>query len=205
MLALPPIHLAALASSPTTRAAASLAIGVLCALVICALLALALTRLRERTRRDQRRERALQRMTVAQVMEPAAAGVPITMPLSELAQQYAAAPEARSLHVTQWDQLVGMIARKDMRRVPQESWESARVGAAMTPLEHLLTVEPEQSLLEAYRLMLHREVDHAPVVVRGRVVGMLNREALRQLTAEQRAVRVRANDPHLRQRLPVAN
>ena len=201
MFAIPTALASALASQAAAIATPLIVLG---ALVLCALLAGGFAWLRARVRRrDQRCERALQRMTVAQVMEPARGGVPITMSLPELAQEYAASPEARSLHVTQWDQLVGMISRKDMRGISEEQWASARVGAAMTPLERVLTVEPDQSLLEAYRLMLHREVDHAPVVVRGRVVGMLNRETVRQLTAEQRPVRVKAADS--RQRLPVTN
>lgn len=201
MLATPSAHLPALAA-PSAILATPLVIVVLCALILGPALIGGAIWLRARSRRrDQRRERALQRLTVAQVMEPATAGVPITTSLPELAQEYSASLQAHSLHVTQWGQLVGMISRTDLRRVPEERWPDARVGAAMTPLECVLTVEPEQSLLEAYRLMLHREVDHAPVVVRGRVVGMLNRETIHQLTAEQQAIRIEAID----QRLPVAN
>ncbi len=201
MLAIPFVH--ALPLSSVSTAAVPLTI-VLCALIVCAALVAGFLWLRERMRRrDQRRTRSLQRLTVAQLMEPATAGVPITMTLAELAHEYAATAEKSSVHVTQWGQLVGMISRKDMRRMPEERWEATRIGAAMTPLECLLTLEPEQSLLEAYRLMLHRDVHHTPVVVRGRVVGMLNLETVRQLTAEQPPTRVNVADS--RQRLPVAN
>jgi CBS domain-containing protein len=122
-----------------------------------------------------------------------------------LSRAYEESPEIRSLHVTQWGQLVGMISPKDLRRVPEERWERARIGAAMTPLERLLTVDPEHTLLRAYRLMAHREVDHAPVVVQGRVVGMLSLETLRRLFASDRPQAAKEADERRRQRLSVAN
>ena len=199
MPASPHTHLLALAASPAAVAGPLLFLA-------GALLVGACIWLRVRARRqNQRYESALEQLTVAQVMGPANAGVSITASLVDLREQYAESPDTGSLHVTQWGQLVGMISRNDIRRFAEEHWENLRVGAAMTPLERLLTVEPEQHLLEAERLMAHREVERAPVVVRGRVVGMLNRETIRRLIADHRLSQVEETDKRLRQRLPVAN
>lgn len=178
---------------------------VVCALLLCAPLVAAVFYWRRRRWCAQHAERALQRLTVARVMEPASEGVLVTASLDDLRSTFLAEPEKRSLHVTQWGQLVGMISRKDMRRVEESRWASVPVGAAMTPLERLLTLEPEQSLWEAHRLMAHREVDHAPVVVRGRVAGVVSMDAVRALIAERRPTQDEEAAQHLRQRLPVAN
>lgn len=138
-------------------------------------------------------------------MEPPGPGAEIQMSLRELESARLRGLKGGGVHVTQWDQLVGMISRRDLRRFDEERWESVRVGAAMTPLERVLTFEPEQPLLEAHRLMAHREVDHAPVVVRGRVVGMLNRAAVLRLITDKDALIARTTSSQVRQRLPVAN
>jgi CBS domain-containing protein len=138
-------------------------------------------------------------------MEPPGPGAEIQMTLRELESERLRGLEGGGVHVTQWDQLVGMISRRDLRRFDEERWESVRVGAAMTPLERVLTFEPDQPLFEAHRLMAHREVDHAPVVVRGHVVGMINRATVLRLIAGLGAPIARETSSQLRQRLPVAN
>lgn len=153
----------------------------------------------------QRSERALRQLRVDQAMEPPGPSAEIKMSLREVESERMPELKAGGVHVTQWNQLVGMISRRDLRRFEEERWESVRVGSAMTPLERLLTFEPDQPLLEAHRLMAHHEVDHAPVVVRGRVVGMLNRATVLRLIAGKDTPVAREAGSQLRQRLPVAN
>ncbi|MGH2487085.1 MAG: CBS domain-containing protein [Ktedonobacterales bacterium] len=154
----------------------------------------------------QRSERALRQLRVDQAMEAPGPSATITMSLREFENERMGDLKGGGVHVTQWNQLVGMVSRRDLRRFDEERWENVRVGAAMTPLERVLTFEPDQPLLEAHRLMAHREVDHAPVVVHGRVVGMLNRATvLRLIVAGKVAPVAREAGSKLRQRLPVAN
>ena len=79
MLAISSVHTLALASTFTPSTGVLVVLG---GLIGGAAIALRLAWLRVRTRRrDQRRELALQRLSVSQIMEPATAGVPITMTL----------------------------------------------------------------------------------------------------------------------------
>jgi CBS domain-containing protein len=204
MFASLPTHLLAHTGARTSVAAPLIALLVIVGLGL--LLTGAVFGVRARRRwLALRSERALRLLQVTQAMEPPGPAVGVKMSLRELERERGNALEGGGVHVTQWDQLVGMVSRRDLRRFDEERWESVRVGAAMTPLERLLTFEPDQPLLEAHRLMAHREVDRAPVVVRGRVVGMLNRATVLRLIAGKDAPVARKAGSQLRQRLPVAN
>lgn len=204
MIATLPTHALSTTGSQTSLAAPLVAVFVVAGLGLLLTGAIVTLSMRRRWL-AQRSERALRQLRVDQAMEPPGPGAEIQMSLRELESARLRGLKGGGVHVTQWDQLVGMISRRDLRRFDEERWESVRVGAAMTPLERVLTFEPEQPLLEAHRLMAHREVDHAPVVVRGRVVGMLNRAAVLRLITDKDALIARTTSSQVRQRLPVAN
>ena len=69
--------------------------------------------------------------------------------------------------------LVGMISRRDFRRVKNESRLTAPVKAFMTP--NVKTIGPGRSPLEAARLMVKHDIGRLPVVEDGRVIGIITR------------------------------
>lgn len=62
--------------------------------------------------------------------------------------------------------LVGIVSRKDMLKVTlgQSAMNSMPVSLVMTRHPNIITVNPEDSVLEAARKMIHHEVDGLPVV-----------------------------------------
>ena len=71
----------------------------------------------------------------------------------------------------------------DVRRMPRENWESARVTDIMTRYADLATIGPDAGLEEALKLLQEREVNQLPVVTdEGRtVVGLLTRAGILRL------------------------
>ena len=69
--------------------------------------------------------------------------------------------------------LVGMISRRDFRRIKKESQLTAPVKAFMT--QHVKTISPGRSPLEAARLMVKHDIGRLPVVENGGVIGIITR------------------------------
>jgi CBS domain-containing protein len=79
-----------------------------------------------------------------------------------------------SLPVTQDDRLVGMITDRDITtRVVAESTAPERTSVGDVYSRDLISVEPEDGLDEALRLMARHQVRRLPVVENDRLVGMV--------------------------------
>ena len=70
-------------------------------------------------------------------------------------------------------QPIGMISRRDFRRVKKDSQLSAPVKAFMTT--QVMTIEPGKSPIQAARLMVKHDIGRLPVVEKDRIIGIITR------------------------------
>jgi len=70
-------------------------------------------------------------------------------------------------------QPVGMISRRDFRRIKKESQLKSPVKAFMT--NKILTIEPGKSPMQAARLMVKHDIGRLPVVENNRIIGIITR------------------------------
>jgi Zn-dependent protease len=79
--------------------------------------------------------------------------------------------------------LAGIVTLNDVRRLPRERWEAARVTDIMTRYTDLATIGPEIPLIDALKLLQERDVGQLPVVEEdGRQpVGMVSRRGILRL------------------------
>lgn len=75
--------------------------------------------------------------------------------------------------VVNGQQPVGMISRRDFRRIKKESQLQAPVKAFMT--NKILTIEPGESPLQAARLMVKHDIGRLAVVENNRIIGIITR------------------------------
>ncbi len=68
---------------------------------------------------------------------------------------------------------VGMISRRDFRRIKKESQLKSPVKAFMTT--KVLTIEPGNSPMQAARLMVKHDIGRLPVVENNRIIGIITR------------------------------
>lgn len=115
-------------------------------------------------------------ITVGEVMNANPAVVPANISLQKLVEELFLPHGWRSAFVVQGDQLAGLITLSDIRYTPREQWAQTPVGFAMTPLEKLHVVSPQQSFNDVLPLMAERNINQLPVVSNGRLVGSLSRE-----------------------------
>jgi Zn-dependent protease/CBS domain-containing protein len=125
-------------------------------------------------------ERALAGVRVRDIMDPDPPSVSPNDVVSELVSDRLLKGEDRSFLV-QYDDggLAGIVTLSDVRRLPREQWEQARVTDIMTRRANLATVAPEAEAGHALEIIQEREVGQLPVVVdEHRPVGMLTRSGL---------------------------
>jgi nanoRNase/pAp phosphatase (c-di-AMP/oligoRNAs hydrolase)/CBS domain-containing protein len=71
------------------------------------------------------------------------------------------------------DKPVGMISRRDFRRVRKESQLNSPVKAFMST--KIMVIEPGKSPMQAARLMVKHDIGRLPVVENGRIIGIITR------------------------------
>ena len=69
--------------------------------------------------------------------------------------------------------LVGMISRRDFKKIKRESQLSRPVKAFMTT--KLVTISPGLSPMQAARLMVKHDVGRLPVIQDGKIIGIVTR------------------------------
>jgi Zn-dependent protease len=128
-------------------------------------------------------QRTLHGVLVRDVMDAAPASVSPNESVIDLVNERMLHSEHRSYLVQHDDGgLAGIVSLSDVRRIPRERWETARVTDIMTRYADLAMVGPEDGVEEAMKLLQEREVNQLPVVVDGRsVVGLLTRTGLLRL------------------------
>jgi len=77
------------------------------------------------------------------------------------------------LPVVKGKKLVGMISRRDFRKIKKESQLKAPVRAYMTT--NVLAIEPGKSPMQAARLMVKHDIGRLPVVEGGKIIGIITR------------------------------
>ncbi len=123
-------------------------------------------------------ENAFRGVTVRDLMQPAPVSVPANISLERVVEEYILPLGLRAIPVVRDGQPVGMISLHDMRKVPREQWGDVPVGHAMTPIEHMRTVAPQQPIADVLPLLAESDTGHLLVVEDDTLVGMLNREAI---------------------------
>lgn len=110
---------------------------------------------------------------------------PLMLPPSATVKKACEAMHARRvgavLVVEHGDRLVGIFTGRDAVRLLAEGLDAAHTRLAAVMTRDPVTVAPEQTAIEALRLMNDGGFRHLPVVKDGRVVGIVSRYDFRAM------------------------
>jgi Zn-dependent protease len=79
-------------------------------------------------------------------------------------------------------QLIGVISINNLRSIPTTVWSEKQVIEVMRPIEHSITIQSDQSLLEAVELLERQKLSALPVIRNnGVLVGILEKASVLNL------------------------
>jgi len=114
-----------------------------------------------------------------------AAKVDPEVTIRQLVDDYILGQNSRAVLVMRSEELLGIITLTDVKRVPRESWELARVSDWMTKAP-LKTIQTREDVSELLRIIATDDLNSVPVLEGNRVVGMVGRpEVIRYLQTRQ--------------------
>ena len=119
--------------------------------------------------------RTLEGTKVSQILNQAFQAAPPDISLSEMVRSYMIAQSQRCVPIVVADELLGLVSMGDLRRVAEEEWGTTSVFKAMTPLEKLHTVAPQDDLTTALEMMATHDVHQLPVLDGRTFLGFVTR------------------------------
>jgi Zn-dependent protease/predicted transcriptional regulator len=84
----------------------------------------------------------------------------------------------RCFPVTSDDHIEGLITMHDIRAVPRDHWGTELVREAMTPLDRLKSVGPNEDLNTVLQMMAQDGINQVPVMYQGKIVGEVRRDTI---------------------------
>jgi CBS domain-containing protein len=82
----------------------------------------------------------------------------------------------------------GIITLSDTLSVPRDEWSHTSVQAVMRRADQIYSVSPDTELEDALRLMDEKNIAQVPVMLDGRVLGMIGRDHLIRLIINRAAL-----------------
>ncbi len=121
----------------------------------------------------------LQNVTIGDMMSTPVTTVPPTMPLSTvIGMMYSS--KHLGFPVVERDTLVGMITLADVNRTSSIDRDAMQVRDIMT--RDLITLPPEAPVIDALRIMSSNNIGRIPVVVDGKILGIVTRTDILKVT-----------------------
>lgn len=133
-------------------------------------------------------EDRLAAISVRSVMQTSVPIIPSEASLGELLHRHLAQPEGQTMFVTKGQDVVGMVAMKDVKKSLPDDWPTTTVGDIMTPMSALQYVTADEDVAEALDCLQRCELRQVPVMFDNRIVGLLHRKDVNRLLQLQSQV-----------------
>jgi predicted transcriptional regulator len=118
----------------------------------------------------------LEDVPVRRVMQTQVPMVPSETSVDELVNNRFAQLDGQAILVTAGEEVVGLVAMKDIERSEKKKWESTSVGEIMTPVSQLDYVTPDQDAADAFDRLQRMDLRQIPVMLNNQIVGLLRQK-----------------------------
>ncbi len=132
--------------------------------------------------------RAIAGVKASEVMSRDCPSVPGEASLAEFVEHYLLRNGRRCYVVGESEAPRGIITLSDALSVPRDEWSRTSVQAAMRRADQIYSVTPDTEIEDALRLMDEKNVAQVPVMLDGRLLGMISRDHLIRLILNRMAL-----------------
>ena len=115
-------------------------------------------------------------LPVRSVMQTQLPVVSSNVSLDELVTRQLEKPEEQTILVADGQNVVGVVAMRDLTKSSKQEWNSTPVRDIMTPVSDLEYVAPDQDVAEVFDHLQRRQLRQIPVVLDNQVIGLLRRK-----------------------------
>ena len=115
---------------------------------------------------------------VSEVMSRECTMIPAGITVERLVNEHILASGRRCFPVVDDGRVLGLITMHNVKVVPQEQWGNRTVKEAMTPLDKVKQVRPDEDLTSVMQLLTEEDVNQLPVIENNEVVGIVGRDRL---------------------------
>ncbi|MCJ7763801.1 MAG: site-2 protease family protein [Dehalococcoidales bacterium] len=120
----------------------------------------------------------LQGYTVREIMNRDCLTVPPDITIDKLVSEYILPSGNRCLVVATGSRMQGLITLQNIRAFPRRQWADKKVAEAMTPLDRIKRVQPDDDLASVLKILTEQDINQLPVVEDGNIIGMVGRDNL---------------------------
>jgi Zn-dependent protease len=106
--------------------------------------------------------------------------------LENLVDNYVLLRNVRCFPVQSNGGLLGLVTLEDIRHIPRDQWPITPVEKAMTRVDRLHAVGPDDDLRQVLQLMASQDINQVPVVEEGRLIGLIARSDILRLIQTRR-------------------
>src|SRR4030095_13125243 len=123
-------------------------------------------------------DHAISGVTASEVMSHDCPSVPGDTSLAEFVERFLLHSGRRCYVVGESEAPRGIITLNDVLATPRDEWGQTSVQAAMRRADQIYSVSPDTELEDALRLMDEKNIAQVPVMLDGRLLGMIGRDHL---------------------------
>ncbi len=102
--------------------------------------------------------------------------VPPDITVEKLVNENVLTSGRRCFPVTSDGHVEGLVTMHNIRSVPRDRWGTELVRDAMTPLDSIKSVEPNEDLNVVLQMMAQDDINQIPVIYQGKIVGVVGRD-----------------------------
>jgi Zn-dependent protease len=133
-------------------------------------------------------DHAIAGVTASEVMSRDCPSVPGDTSLAEFVEHFLLRSGRRCYVVGEREAPRGIITLNDVLSVPRDEWGQTSVQAAMRRADQIYSVSPDAELEDALSLMDEKNVAQVPVMLDGRLLGIIGRDHLIRLIINRAAL-----------------
>jgi Zn-dependent protease/predicted transcriptional regulator len=133
-------------------------------------------------------QHAIAGITASEVMSSDCPSVPGDTSLADFVEHFLLRSGRRCYVVGESEAPRGIITLTDVLATPRNEWSQTSVQAVMRRTDQLHSVSPDTELEDAMRLMDEKNIAQVPVMLDGRLVGLIGRDHLIRLIRSRTAL-----------------